>query len=134
MLHEVENHAGLWLAPVTRRSIVHHGGFRVVRTEAKIINTCASAAQLISKRRIESADVLFGKIAARQAGLIGNDKAVEAAIVEPLDGGDGTRDPGELSRLVHVPVVDVEHAVAIEERGRALPDRRDRSQRLSDAG
>src|ERR1700747_2064853 len=103
MLHEIENHAGLWFAPMTCRSIEGHCGFRVMRTEAKIINTGAGAAQLISKMRMELTDVVFAKIAACHAGLIGDDKNVEAVIVEPLDGGDGTRDPGELLRLMHIP-------------------------------
>ena len=59
----------------------------------------------------------LGVVAAADARLIGNDNELEARVVQTSRGVQDAWDPVEILDLMHVRMIDVDHAVAIEKCG-----------------
>ncbi len=69
---------------------------------------------------VNRANVVLGVEAARDTGLIGNHEHEQAGVVQRLDRRLGAFDPAEASDRANIPVVMVQHAVAVEKGSRPL--------------
>ena len=79
----------------------------------------ARGAQLPLQVVVEGLHVVLGEVAARDAGLVGDQKGVVAEIVDALHRRDRARDEDEILRPVHIAAVDRQRSVAVEEDRRA---------------
>jgi hypothetical protein len=71
---------------------------------------------------MQSYDIIFSKITACHARLVGYNKNVEPAFVEPPDGILGTSHPLEMFRPTNKACVLIEHPVSIKEDRTATSD------------
>ena len=63
---------------------------------------------------MDDANILFGIETARDAGLIGDNEHEQPGVIERLDRGFGALDPAEPRDRADIPVIVVEHPVAVE--------------------
>ncbi len=69
--------------------------------------------------RVEKLDGRGGKVAPRNAGLVGDEEGEQATVVDRLHRFDRALDPFHLVDAVDVAVVDIEHTVSVEKHGRS---------------
>ena len=124
-LEEIEEHAGVRLAPWVGRAIGGDASFRMVRAIAPVVDRGAFGGKLLRHPAVERFDRLFLVESFGDARLIGDDEDVTAGVVQELHRLLGAADPRDLMRRVDIAVVDVEDSVAIEEDGRPAALARD---------
>ncbi len=125
-LEEIEEHAGVRLAPGVRRAIGGDASFRMVRAIAPVVDRGAFGGKLLRHPAVERfRSPLPRKVPLATPGLIGDDEDVIAGVVQELHRLLGAADPLDLMRRMDIAVVDVEDSVAIEEDGRPAALARD---------
>src|SRR6185503_2082937 len=109
--------AGLRLAAVASHTVACDERLRVVWTVIESVDTRALGGKPRRELVVETPDVVFAVKPARNTRLVGHDKHQVSGIVQEPHCFACTRDDIELIDPVDVAVIDVEDAVAIEERG-----------------
>ena len=111
--------AGLRLAAVASHTVACDERLRVVWTVIESVDTRALGGKPRRELVVETPDVVFAVKPARNTRLVGHDNHQVSGIVQEPHCFACTRDDIELIDPVDVAVIDVEDAVAIEERGGA---------------
>ena len=121
---QLADHAGFRLAQLGDKPIALDHSLGMVGAVFEAIDVRAVAPQLGAHPAVQVDDVLFAVQPARDTGLVGDDEHQVARVVQPAHRLARAGDPADLVGMVHVARVLVQHAVAIEEGGRALHDAR----------
>ena len=111
--------AGLRLAAIAGDGVTRDRALRMMRAIIERVDAGAGGGELPPDLVVETLDVVLAVIAARDARLVGDDDRQEAGVVQQPHRLGRAGDQVELLETMHVAVVDIEHAVAIEEGGRA---------------
>ena len=113
---EIEDHAGLRLAPIAVAPVFGNHRLDVVGTVADIVDPRPGQPQLAAHMSVHRVDIGLAVIAARDTGLVGHDKDIKPLVVERLDRLPRARDPAEPLDLADKAVILVDHPVAVEKR------------------
>src|SRR5579871_6972767 len=91
----------------------------MMRAVAYVVDVGTGSAQFLVHPAVQIVDRRLVVHATRHARLIGHDKHVIAALIEPADRANGTGKPAEIRDAMHIASVVIERAVAIEKYCRA---------------
>src|ERR1041385_1685028 len=118
MLHQIKDHAGLGLAPIRLLAI---GGNLSVGEEwavAHVVDARALSRKFAAHPGIERIHLRLGELAARHAGLVGGDEHEIVGVIKFADGRCRAVHPAEALARADITVVDIDDAVAVEQRSR----------------
>jgi hypothetical protein len=88
----------------------------MVRTIPDVIDARALRRQFRAHPVVQDAKIVFAKISARDARLIGEDENEIAGVVQAPDGFCGVRHPANPVTGAHIAIVVVDDAITVEKR------------------
>src|SRR5690606_37615779 len=115
--HGADQHAGLGFAVVRVLAKAFDRSFLVIGAVIDAVDPGLPGREFAVHPRVERLHLLFGVVAACDAGLVGNDEHPPAVFVERLDRLRRAFDPFEVFRKVDVSAIDVQDAVSVQEQG-----------------
>ena len=113
--HRLLQHAGPGLAQIGVLAVLRDDAVGMERAVLEAVDVSTFRPELVAHPVVQALDRFLVVVAVGDAGLVGDDEGVVAAIVGPADRLARAVDPVEVVAAMHVPGVLVQHAVAIEE-------------------
>src|SRR4051812_18462061 len=102
--------------------IAGNGAVGMMRAIPDIVDDGALGGEFGAHPVVQHVEFLLGEVAARDAGLVGEEEHVIAGLVEPADRLRRVRHPADPFAGAHIAVVVVDDPVAVE-KGGGLEDR-----------
>src|SRR5260370_3126091 len=117
VLHQIMNHARRGLAPMMVFEIAGDGARGMMRAMSDVVNDGPLSGEFGKHPVVQLIEVVFGKVTARDPGLISEEEHEIAGVIQPADCLRCTRDPANPLSRAHIPVVMVDDAIAVEKGG-----------------
>src|SRR4029077_13840467 len=108
-------------APIRAARIARDRSLGVIRTIANVVKMRTRGAQLVLPVRVERMHIGLAIVAARNSGLVRDEKRITAGVIHPLHGGDGSGHERQVVGPEHIAGIDIDRSVAVKENCRARP-------------
>ena len=119
VLHQIVDHAGRRFAPMMVFEIAGDGAGGMMRTIADVVDPGALRGEFVAHPVVQRIDVVFREVAARHAGLVGEEEHEISGVVQASDRLRRIRHPADPFLRADIAVVMIDDAVAIEKGGGA---------------
>src|SRR5262245_35940349 len=113
-----QDHAGSGLTVDMMTTELRDAPFRVIGTVVERIDDGATRGQLVAHPGMQRMHAVLAVVSVRDPGLVGDHDHAVAEIIEPTNCFDRARNPLDLLGPMHIAVIDIENAIAVEEHGR----------------